>query len=171
MCAGCLLTGATSVMDLTRVGCLAAKARAMVQPMEWLTRWKELIRLCDSPSPARMRVLSIASTWSLTLYMQLAGLGLRPKPRRSTANNLQPSRMHEDSRNTVSDQKDDEDAKPCTKMAFSGSGARVVVPAAAASADLPTSVRNGERTVSCTCFWHGQEPSRKEGHCLWGPAL
>lgn len=85
-------------------------------------------------------------------------------------NNLQPSRMHEDSRNTVSDQKDDDDAKPCTKMAFSGSGARVA-PAAAASADLPTSVRNGERTVSCTCFWHGQEPSRKEGHCLSGPAL
>jgi len=93
VCACTLLTGATSVMDFTRVGCLAAKARAMMQPMEWLTRWKEalpLIRPCGS-----MRLLSIASTWSLTLYMQFAGLGLRPKPRRSTANSRQSSRMKE----------------------------------------------------------------------------
>lgn len=76
---------------------------------------------------ARRRRLSIASTWSLTLYMQFAGLGLRPKPRRSTANNLQSSRMEDDSRNTVSAQKDDDDVKPCTKMAFSGSGVVVVV--------------------------------------------
>jgi hypothetical protein len=89
-----------------------------------------------------MRLLSIASTWSLTLYCtcnSLAGLGLRPKPRRSTANNLQSPRM-EDSRNTVSAQKDDDDVKPCTKMAFSGSGVVVVSPCVvpAASANLPT---------------------------------
>jgi len=134
-------------MDFTRVGCLAAKARAMMQPMEWLTRWKEalpLIRPCGS-----MRLLSIASTWSLTLYMQFAGLGLRPKPRRSTANNLQSSRMKEDSRNTVSDQKDDDDVKPCTKMAFSASGVVVVSLCFSVHAwTLPS--RSGSLTTMCS---------------------
>ena len=107
---------------------MAASARAMMQPMEWATRWKEEEELiivirrrlfcfcCGSSSSNSRRLVSIASTWSLSVYMQLPGLGLCPKPRRSTANNPLLPRM-EDSRNTVSAQKEDDDAKPCKKMA------------------------------------------------------
>lgn len=104
---------------------MAASARAMTQPMEWATRWKELKLWCST------RLLSIASTWSFSLYLQLAGLGLWPKPRRSTANNL--LLRVEDSRNTVSAQKDDDDVKPCTKMAFSALISSLSVPASSAS--------------------------------------
>ena len=35
------LTGATSVIDLTMLGCFAAKANAMMQPIECATKWKD----------------------------------------------------------------------------------------------------------------------------------
>lgn len=82
-----------------------------MQPIEWLTRWKEL------KFSGSTRLRSIISTWSFSLYMQFAGLGLSPKPRRSTANNLQ-FRMA-DSGNTVSVQTEDDDVNPCMKMASS----------------------------------------------------
>jgi hypothetical protein len=111
-----LLTGATNVMDLTLLGCRAARARATMQPMEWPTRWND-VRFIGSTT-----LLSIASTWSLSVYLQPAGFGLRPNPRRSTANSLQLEDNNSSSRNTVSAQKDDDDVNPWMKMASSASG-------------------------------------------------
>uniref|UniRef100_K4AA43 Uncharacterized protein n=1 Tax=Setaria italica TaxID=4555 RepID=K4AA43_SETIT len=80
------LTGATRVRDLTAAGYLTASASARMEPSECATMWKDL-------TPCRsMTERSIISTCSRSVYSESAGLGLRPNPRRSTANSRRRDR-------------------------------------------------------------------------------
>lgn len=107
-----ILTGATNVIDSTHVGYFAAKASAMIQPIEWATKWKEFSR------NGSITDLSIILIWSFTRYKQFAGFGLLPKPRRSTANILNFD-FAAASGKIVSNQNEDEERNPCMKSTFS----------------------------------------------------
>lgn len=109
-----MLTGATRVTDFTRSGCFSAIARAMMQPMECATKWKE-------PSlNGSITVFSIISTWSFSVYRRSPGLGLLPKPRRSTAKSLQLAEAAaERLGKTVSAHSEEEERNPCKKMTLS----------------------------------------------------
>lgn len=106
--------GATSVNDFTIWGYFAAKAVAIIQPMEWETKWN------DFSWKGFRTDISIISIWSSIVYNPSVGFGLLPKPSRSTANILWPSlALSERFGNTVSAQKVEEERNPCTKIMLS----------------------------------------------------
>lgn len=102
-----LRTGATRVMDLTAAGYLTASASARMEPSECATMW-------NGPTLYRsMTERSIISTCSRSVYSESAGLGLRPNPRRSTANSRRRARASRlTCGSTVSVQNPDDDMNP-----------------------------------------------------------
>lgn len=99
--------GASKVRDLTDLGCLTARARARMQPSECATMWNDLTEYGSRTER------SIMSTCSRSVYSESVGLGLRPNPRRSTANSRYVDFAEEEKfGNNVSVQNADDEINP-----------------------------------------------------------